>query len=92
MNTESFKLSCIMSGSGLSGSYSLKDAKNKDFVHRTKFQSERTETVIEELMHKGTSSLPDYQTSSMQHLLLYPLFDKYFSENGFDIKHGIPIT
>ncbi len=61
-------------------------------VGRIPFQSSMTQTIVQELMLYGDCKLPSYETSSRQHLLLLPIFDKFIrDEIGWD-RIGCPIT
>ena len=61
-------------------------------VGRFPLQSSMTQTIVQELMLYGDCKLPSYETSSRQHLLLLPIFDKFIRDEIGWNKAGCPIT
>ncbi len=92
VKSKSFNLSCKMSPSDLSGEISLYGNTFKNFMQPLKYQSQRTEIVISDLLKENDCCLPSFIVSSEHHLLIYPLFNDYFLANNIDTASGIPIT
>tara|TARA_B100000795_G_C22803185_1_gene443098 strand:+ start:3401 stop:4375 length:975 start_codon:yes stop_codon:yes gene_type:complete len=92
VKSKSFNLSCKMSPSDLIGEISTFNNAFTNFTQPLKYQSQRTEIVISDLMEENDCCLPSYIVSCNHHLLIYPLFNDYFLANNIDTASGIPIT
>ena len=88
----SLDLSSVWNQDKLVGSYRLNNLPPKEFTQIIKYQSQRTEHVIADLISTGVCCLPSYKNSAIHHLLVYPLFQDFFLHNGFDLNNGIPIS
>ena len=55
-------------------------------------QSKKTSDILRTIIKSNTCNLVNYNISMEQHLLVYNEFLNTFSNNGFDIKSGIPVT
>ena len=89
---ESLDLSSVWNQDKLVGSYVLNNLPPKEFNQIIKYQSQRTEHVIADLISTGMCCLPSYKSSAIHHLSVYPLFQDFFLHNGFDLNDGIPIS
>lgn len=92
VKSKSFNLSCKMSPSDLTGKMSLYKDTLRSFIQPLKYQSQRTEIVIDDLIKENDCNLPSYTVSCKHHLLFYPYFNDYFLANNIDTANGIPIT